>query len=420
VVPVWVEAVAAVIKIKTMKQIKMKSLHQFPASKIAQAIGQTIGQTGALALMATVNLISASPALAEAAPTSTQISFKTLSYRDYQSGEDRIDIDALAAQVDIPIAGQWSVSASAVTDAISGASPKYHSSALTSLEDDRDAYSLSVSRYFTQASVTLGTAYSKERDYESRSYSLQNTFSTRNQNTTLTTGLGYTSDRILPNSIFLRNTEHKKVLDMAVGLTQVLSQTDIAQATYRHARGRGYYADQYKLYDARPDTRDSDSLLLRWNHYFSESDTALRTSYRYYRDSFDIRSFTLDMEYVFNLKNDWQITPLLRYYSQSAASFYHDPVENDPWSDADTVGAPISVVYPLFINGDATSMDQRLSEFGALTWGFTVEKSLGRNWTADFKFEKYGQRADWSVHTGSPGLDDFSARSIQFGLRYSF
>ena len=413
---VWAEAVAAVIEIKMMKYSKIKSHHQFTVSQMAQAIGQT----SALALMATVSLMSASTVFAETAPTSTQVSFKTLTYRDYQPGEDRIDIDVMAVQVDVPIAGQWSVSASVVTDAISGASPKYHSSALTSLEDDREAYSLSAARYFPQASVTLGTSYSTEKDYVSRSYSLQNTFSTQNQNTTLTTGLGYTSDKILPNSIFLSNTEHKKVLDVAVGLTQVFSQSDIAQATYRHARGRGYYADQYKLYDARPDSRDSDSLLLRWNHYFSESDTTFRTSYRYYRDSFDIRSFTLDMEYVFNLKNDWQITPLLRYYSQSAASFYHDPTPNDPWSDSDTVGAPISVVYPLFINGDATSMDQRLSEFGALTWGFTIEKSLGRNWTADFKFEKYGQRADWSVHNGSPGLDNFAARSMQFGLRYSF
>lgn len=399
-----------------MDYSKMKSQHKIPSRKLAQAIGQS----SVLLLMATASLTLASSASAETAPTSTQISFKTLTYRDYQGDEDRIDIDALALQVDIPIAGQWSVSASAVTDAISGASPKYHSSALTPIEDDRKAYSLSGTRYFPQASVTLGTSYSKERDYVSHSYSLQNTLSTQNQNTTLITGIGYTSDKILPNSIFLNNKEEKRVLDVALGLTQVFSQSDIAQATYRHARGRGYYADQYKLYDARPDSRDSDSFLLRWNHHFSGNDSTLRSSYRYYQDSFDIRSSTIDLEYVFNLKNDWQITPLLRYYSQSAASFYYDPVANDPWSDSDTVGAPISVVYPLYAGGNAVSMDQRLSEFGAFTWGLSIDKTLSRNWSADFKFEQYGQRAAWSVHEGSPGLDNFSARSIQFGLRYSF
>jgi hypothetical protein len=199
-----------------------------------------------------------------------------------------------------------------------------------------------------------------------------------------------------------------------------MSQTDIVQANYRHSRGRGYYTDQYKLYDARPNSRDSDSVLLRWNHYFTGTETTLRSSYRYYQDSFGIRSSTFDLEYVFALADDWKITPLLRYYTQSAADFYYDPAANDPWSDQDTVGAPISVVYPLFVGGGDASMDQRLSEFGAITWGLKIEKPLSQKWTVDFKYEKYGQRSDWSINKGSPGLDNFSAASYQFGLNFSF
>lgn len=397
--------------------MKIKPLIE-PARKItARQLAQPSGTRSILALLAMANILSIAPAQAETAPTSAQISFKSLSYRE---GDDRINVDAQAVQVDVPIAGKWNVSASTVYDVISGASPKYHSSGLTSIEDSRKAYSLGIARYFSQASVSLSTSYSKERDYVSQSYSLQNTFSTVNQNTTLTTGVGYSSDRILPNSIFLSDKKDKKVLDMAVGLTQVLSQTDIAQATFRHSHGRGYFSDQYKLYDSRPDTRDANSLLLRWNHYFSNLGTTLRSSYRYYQDSFGIRSSTAELEYVFTFANDLQLTPLLRYYSQSAADFYIDPAANDPWADADTAGAPISVVYPLFSSGGLTSMDQRLSEFGAITWGLKIDKPIGRNWSLDFKYENYGQRADWSPNGGSPGLEPFSAHTLKFGINYSF
>lgn len=364
--------------------------------------------------------IAGSTAMAEAAPESTQIDFKTLSYQDYQGSGDRIDIDAESLRVLIPIAGQWSLSATAVHDAISGASPKYHSSSLTTIEDERDAYNATVTRYFTQGSLNLSGAYSKEQDYVSRNVSAQGTISTPSQNTSFILGLGYSKDEILPNSIFLDTKKNKNVFDLALGVTQVFSQTDIAQITYHHSRGKGYFSDQYKLYDARPDSRDSDSVLMRWNHHFVDSADTVRTSYRYYQDSNDIKSHTLDVEYVFSVGDKWQITPLLRYYTQTAANFYYGPVANDPWADADTAGAPISVIYPIYTEGGYASMDQRLSAFGALTYGLKVSNQFAQNWTADIKFERYEQKGTWALGSGSKGLDSFGARSLQFGISHSF
>ncbi len=387
---------------------------------LSKQLAQSFYKGSMLTLLATTAALPSSQSMAQAAPESAQISFKTLSYRDYQPGIDRINVDASALLFEMPIAGQWSVSASAVHDAISGASPLYHSSGITDMTDSRDAFSASVTRYFSQASTTVSTSYSKERDYLSHSYSLQNTFSTASKNTTLILGLSYNDDQILPNSIFLSEKKEKRVLETVVGLTQVLSKNDIGQAILRHARGRGYYSDQYKLYDARPDTKDINSLMLRWNHYFESSDTALRSTYRYYDDSYGIRSQTLGVEAVFSLPYDWHITPSLRYYSQSAAYFYADPVANDPWADAGTLGAPISVVYPLYVSGEPTSMDQRLSAFGAWTAGVKLEKALTSHWNIDVKVEQYQQRGAWALSSGSPGLPKFSARSLQFGLSYRF
>ena len=381
---------------------------------------QALRNSGLVALATTAAALSAQQALAEAAPEKATFSLKTLSYQDFQPGADRIDIDAESLLFQVPIAGQWSLTGTAVHDAISGASPKYHSSSLTGIKDTRKAYTGAVTRYFQQGSLTASTAYSKEKDYVSKNYAMQGSWATPSQNTTFILGLGYTSDRILPNSLFLEQEEDKRVFDVAVGVTQVLSPTDIAQVTLHHTQGRGYYSDQYKLYDARPDTRDSDSVLLRWNHHFAESANTLHSAYRYYTDTNDIRAHTLEFDYVFNLPDQWSVTPLLRLYSQTAANFYFDPVANDPWADADTFGAPISVVYPLYSEGRYASMDQRLSSFGAITYGVKLSKHFGEAWTADLKYERYEQRGGWALGTGSKGLPDFGARSIQFGVSYAF
>lgn len=381
---------------------------------------QALGHSGLVAALAGGAVISSHHAFAEAAPESAQINLKTLSYQDYQGSGDRIDVDAESLQVLVPIAGQWSISGTAVHDAISGASPRYHSSSLTEITDKRDAYSATATRYFTQGSAAFGGSYSKERDYISRNVSAQGTYATANQNTSFIFGLGYTKDDILPNSIFLDQKEHKKVFDMALGVTQVITQNDIAQINYHHTNGTGYFSDQYKLYDSRPDSRNSDSVLLRWNHHFTGSADTLRSAYRYYQDSNDIRAHTLEFEYDMSIGDAWRVTPLLRYYSQTAANFYFDPVANDPWADADTAGAPISVVYPLYVEGGFASMDQRLSAFGALTYGLKVSRQFGEHWSADVKFERYEQKGSWALGSGSKGLDSFGARSLQFGIRHTF
>ena len=102
-------------------------------------------------------------------------------------------------------------------------------------------------------------------------------------------------------------------------------------------------------------------MLARWNHYFEDAGAALRSAYRYYHDSFGINAHTLGAEWVQPMGR-FVVTPSLRYYTQSAASFYFDPVY-DP-----DVGAPYPPGY--FTNPPQySSADQRLAAFGAVTVG---------------------------------------------------
>ncbi len=269
--------------------------------------------------------------------------------------------------------------------------------------EQRYAGDLSVTRYTQKGSWTVGTSYSEENDYISRSYSAQGSLSTEDKNTTFTFGGSYTTDTINPS-----NDEEsfydKRTVSALAGVTQVLTKKDIVQLNLGYSKGRGYFNDPYKLYDERPDRRESKTVMTRWNHHFDGTDGTSRLSYRYYTDNFGINAHTLGLEYVQPLPNDWTVIPSVRLYSQTAADFYQ-PILPDP-------GLPLIPPY---------SLDQRLSSFGALTLGIKVEKRIAKDWLVDVKYENYEQRGDWSLTGGGDTvLAPFSATFIQLGISRSF
>ncbi|HQY27756.1 MAG TPA: DUF3570 domain-containing protein [Burkholderiaceae bacterium] len=372
--------------------------------------------TGAAVLVAALALPGVVPtARAESAPESAQIGFKYLNYRDSQPGLKRVAVDAPSVSLLLPVAGSWSLAGSYTLDSVSGASPRWHSSisSASKMSDFRRAADLRVTRYFARSTFSFGTAYSTEHDYRSNSYSLQATFSSDDNNTTWAFGIGRALDRIDPvNGIVV--DEHKRTTDLMIGVTQVLTPNDIVQANLTLARGRGYYSDPYKQVDQRPRERNQSALMLRWNHHFDGLGASLRTSYRHYDDSFDVKAHTMSVEWAQPLPRGWTIAPSIRYHTQSAARFYYDPVY-DP-----LLGAP----FPPGYLADPTgfySADHRLSAFGALTLGIKVSKAIAKDWNADFRYEIYEQRNTWRIGgTGSPGIAPFRARFMQVGVTHKF
>jgi hypothetical protein len=350
-------------------------------------------------------------AAAQAAPERALVGFKYLYYKDYQPGLDRITVSSPSLYLLTPLGANWSVEGSVVVDSLSGATPRWHSSisSASRMEDHRTAGDLRITRYFRRAALDFGLAYSTEDDYESRALSANLRLSTDDNNTTVNLGTGYIDDTVKPNpgSAVLRD-EPKRTNDFIVGLTQVLTPNDIVQANLTHARGRGLYSDPYKFLDNRPRERDQTALLLRWNHHFGAVGGTLRTSYRFYDDSFAVTASTIGLEWAQPLPGI-VLTPSLRYYTQSAASFYVDPI-------------PGSAAPPLASNDPPYySADHRLSAFGAYTVGLKVAIPLGKAWLLDAKADFYEQRGEWRVGgEGSPGLAPFKAQFYQVGLYYRF
>ena len=390
---------------------------------------------GAALVSAALLLPSMQFAYAETAPERGVVSLKYLNYQDSQSADtpvtagllskDRIAVNALSIMTVMPVAGEWSVGVSFMEDSVTGASPAYHSSGFPESKSDtksgasgelRRAADLQLTRYFPQGSVTAGTSYSKESDYVSRSCSLQGSLSTEDKNTTFTLGGSFTDDSIdlnTPNVVLSKQqlaAEKKHVVAALAGVTRVLTKQDIVQFNLGYSNGNGYYTDPYKDPDNRPRDRNSFTALGRWNHHFDGTDGTARLSYRFYSDTFGIRAHTLDAEYVQPLHHGWTLTPLLRLYTQSEADFYFTVAE-EKFSGT----TPPTPLPPT--DGPYYTEDQRLSAFGAVTFGLKVSKQLNPDWLVDLKIEKYEQRDEWSLSgSGDPGLASFHARSIQIGV----
>ena len=364
---------------------------------------------GARLLAAALTLPAIQVARAEAPPDYSLIGLKAYNYLDRQPGEERIRVKAESLTFLTPVAGNWALTATRFVDTVTGASPAYHTEALSKMRELRHAWDVAATRFSPLGTLTMGASYSAETDYVSRGLSLSGTIETEAKNTTWNYGLNLAHDEINPSNRIVSN-EIKNIRDYSFGVTQVMSMRDIAQIILGYSHGQGYFSDPYKVFDNRPRQRDSTTLLGRWNHNFAATDGTSRLSYRYYRDNYAITSHTIGLEYVQPLPNGWTVMPLARLYSQSGASFF---VDLDPASAPFPTNPPDDAIY--------FTEDQRLSSFGARTLGIKFTKELDSKWLADLKMERYEQRSGWKFSgDGSPGLAPLTARTYQLGLSRRF
>lgn len=375
----------------------------------------------ALALPGLTALSTLQPlqAQAESAPEKTTIGLKYGDYKDSQLGWDRVKVQAAQMYFQAPIAGDWSVDAAFVSDDVSGASPRMHTqrSGASRMSDERKAGEFKITRYMARAAVSASASYSSEHDYVSKALGLQARWSTDDNNRTWVLGYGHASDWI-DNQYSGVNTainQHRTTNEFMAGITQVLTPLDIVQLNLTRTLGSGYFNDPYKSFDSRPNSRNTAIALVRWNHYMTDLDLAARSSYRYYSDTFGVKSHTLGLELAKTL-GKWTITPGVRYYQQSAANFYFDPKFNSQggYDQLATIQTAASIT-------GYKSADQRLSAFGASTLSLKVAYAFTPNTEVDVKVDNYRQSAALRISgTGSPGLDPFNARFVQLGLTHRF
>ncbi|NDP58663.1 MAG: DUF3570 domain-containing protein [Oxalobacteraceae bacterium] len=389
-----------------------------PAQRSQRASGVLLAALMLPGLAALAALVPAT-ATAESAPEKSTIAIQYGTYEDRQPGFDRVTVHAPQVYVQVPVANDWAIAGSWVGDSVSGASPRWHTerSSASRMSDYRKAGDIKVTRYLPRAALSASLAYSDEHDYTSRALGLEARWSGDDNNRTWIVGYGRALDKIdnTGSGINTAIDQHRRTHELMAGVTQVLTPTDIVQLNLTRSMGTGYYNDPYKTFDQRPDHRDAWIAVLRWNHYLGQADAALRSNYRYYTDTFGIRSHTVGIEWAQPLGR-WTITPGVRYTTQRAASFYLDPVL-DAQGRYDT-GATLASAAGITGN---KSFDTRLGSFGAATLSAKVGYAIAPETVISIKFEQYQQRSGLRLGgSGSPDIAPLHARFLQVGLTHQF
>jgi hypothetical protein len=400
-----------------VKNIRKSAIHAPTVSAQLAALScAALALPGMVALPGTAH--------AQQIPENGSISLRYLRYKDAQSGLDRITVNQPSVHLVVPIAGQWSVEALAEYDGVSGATPRAYSvvSSASRMEDKRTGANLKVTRYFSRGALAANVATSEEDDYKSRSFGITGSISSESKNTSLNVGLGISRDTVRGPEQSPTVWGDKRVNELSLGLTQVVSQNDIMQFTYTRNEGKSTnmrvgtsaYNDPYRLVDRRPLFRDQDIFLVRWNHYIKRTDAALRMAYRYYADTFNIRGHSVEVDWAQPVSPKLTLTPNFRYYTQNSAAFYYDP---DPTSPVSQVPLALFTFTP----DRYRSVDHRLSAFGAVTLGLKANYQITKDWLVDGKFEAYQQKSDWRIGgEGSPGIEPLKASVLQLGITRNF
>ncbi len=253
-----------------------------------------------------------------------------------------------------------------------------------------------VSRYVI---TTVGGHFSREKDYQSLGVNGKISTDLMRRLVTITVGGGVSHDSVFPvggtpaglsdGTIIHTGGNAKDVTNVLLGASRILTRRWMVAVNGTQTYERGYLTEPYKmitimghvngtpvgeLTDKRPDTRNRTSLL--FSSVYHPGDDVAYTSYRYYRDTWGVRSHTIDLKYRHDLGGQSYIEPLLRYYQQTAASFYTvgflegAPLPNFGTSDyrlgrlkTITVGGTYGF-HPDFMAGELTIRGQYMRQSG--------------------------------------------------------
>jgi hypothetical protein len=260
----------------------------------------------------------------------------------------------------------------------------------------------------------LGFNLSKEYDFTSLGANASWTHEMNQKNTALTGGIALEFDSISPvggtplalsnqpygstiNTAIARDQaadDSRQVLDLLVGVTQIIDSTSLFQVNLSYSMADGYLTDPYKvvsivdttpganlgepiaqIYEQRPDTRNKTSVFGKYKKSLPNDDI-ITASLRLMTSDWGVDSETLDVTYRWQLDNGYYLQPHFRYYQQSAADFYR-------YFLLDSEAIPQEV-----------TADYRLGEMDSQTFGikFGNTDRYGNDWSV--RIEQYVQSGD--------------------------
>jgi hypothetical protein len=369
----------------------------------------------------------------QATAAAPQVDYRYSNYREADlpgdralngTASERYQIDTHQFRLTAPLGDDISLTGDLAYEAMSGASPRYVQPDASgrpmqvmsgaSIEDKRTDLLASFARRKGATGGSLGLGYSTENDYEAINGSVGLDHELDDRMTTLSAGLGYSSDTLEPTQG--KTTTHtlhdtRTAATAFAGVARVLGPATVVQTTLSYTLHDGYLSDPYKdafvvsaggtVADRRPGERAQFAWLTRLRHFFKDLRGAAHADYRYYRDDWQVDAHTVDLAWHQRIGASVRLVPGVRYYSQSKAFFY-EPYYLNPRADG------------------LASSDYRLAPYGALSASLMASVEIS-DWTGSLRYEHYDSSGDYAlgdVRVENPGLVDFEILSL--GMKIAF
>ena len=347
-------------------------------------------------------------------------------YHNYDGGGVVIQGPSILARKQL---GQSvSVSANYYVDAISSASIDVVTTA-SPYKEQREEVSLGADLLDDNVIVSTGVTQSVENDFEAKTLHFSISQDMLGDLTTVSLGISRGWDTvgqtISSGSGRIRDPGFSEPVDRltySLGISQIVTKKLIVGLNFDTVTDEGFLNNPYRsvryldpnnpdAYLGQPEnyprTRTSRALGLRFAYYLGNH-SALHGQYRYFSDSWDIRSHDIGLKYSRPYGERWLFDINTRYYSQSSASFFVDLM---PYESAQTY----------------YGRDKELSAFSNTTLGFGVSYDLEKTYfkaihrgSLNFKYDRiafdYDEFRDLRVTGVTPGTEPlyrFSANVIQ-------
>ncbi len=338
-------------------------------------------------------------------------------YEDYREDGGRMVIATHSWLFETKLMPWLSVQGEAVFDAISGATPTggppatdikdpfpppgpYNNTVpLTRMHDKRYAGNLDALMSFGPHHITPQFSYSEESDYISYGAALNYSLDLNQKNTTLNLGWSHDFDTILATPFtYIFKKKSKDTDDFLVGVNQLLGPKTVLTLNFTFRNSHGYEDDPYRgvlfgdypqgdlnnpslFAEHRPDFKRSYIGYASLLQYVAPLNGGFEGSYRFYDDTFGIRAHTVAISWHQKIGRMFLISPVFRYYRQTAADFYATQFAGDPSNPFDP--NPVPAYY---------SADYRLSKMETFTYGLEASARVTDWLTLDLAYKRYEMR----------------------------
>ncbi len=335
-------------------------------------------------------------------------------FENYQEEHGRIGVQTQSWLFEKTATPWLTLKGKAIYDAISGntpvgapppsqvktpfppAGPLKNSVPTAFMRDKRWAGVMDAALSYGPHHLTPEFSYSSEHDYVSYGGALNYSLDLNEKNTILNLGWAHDSDTIIPNSAtYIFREQHKITDDVFIGADQLLGPNTVLTANFTFGNSSGYLNDPYRgvLFEAypqadlnnpslfaekRPNYRESYTVFGSVLQYVKPLRASAEGSYRFYADSFGIFAHTIGVAWHQKAGSRVLVSPLFRYYEQSAADFYATQLPGDPSNPANPT--PIPTYY---------SADYRLSRLQSFTYGAEVSVRVLSWLSINAAFKRY-------------------------------